>query len=346
MIDKRIEYIDALRGLTMILVVFAHVEAYSFFGMQHTTFVGSVFQLFRMPLFFFISGLIAYRATPCKEKIFKKLRVQIFPATIFGLLYCHFNIYGFITDTAKAGYWFTYVLLEMFLIYYAISYIGYKLKDTFSNAFCKIIIIVAIILYVLRFPFKINPLLNEIGCITSTHYLFTYFHYFVFGLLASKYRDYFVKALDNKYIIGFAVVIFGLGSYWEYYTISPLVPNGNYGIYKILYEIIETICAYTGIIVLYNFFRKEQDTFNNGTKLGRGLSFIGRRTLDIYLLHYFILPSLPMIGAFLIDYPNAVLELCIGFSLSLLIVGICLFVSNIIRMSDFLSYWLFGTKKK
>lgn len=62
--DKRIKYIDALRGFTMILVVFAHIEAFSMFGMQHTTFLGSIFQSFRMPLFFFISGYIAFKITP------------------------------------------------------------------------------------------------------------------------------------------------------------------------------------------------------------------------------------------------------------------------------------------
>ena len=126
---KRIEYIDALRGFTMILVVFAHVEAYGIFGMQYTSFLGTIFQLFRMPLFFFISGYIAYKSyPPSKDLVLKKLRVQIIPATIFALIYCHFNISGFIHDAAKAGYWFTYVLLEMLLMYYCIQYISYKIK--------------------------------------------------------------------------------------------------------------------------------------------------------------------------------------------------------------------------
>ena len=39
---KRIEYIDALRGLTMILVVFSHVEMTSF-GFETPTFINSLF---------------------------------------------------------------------------------------------------------------------------------------------------------------------------------------------------------------------------------------------------------------------------------------------------------------
>jgi peptidoglycan/LPS O-acetylase OafA/YrhL len=53
---KRIEYIDAMRGFTMILVVFSHIEGMLF--KDYYSFVNQVFMSFRMPLFFFISGLV------------------------------------------------------------------------------------------------------------------------------------------------------------------------------------------------------------------------------------------------------------------------------------------------
>ena len=59
---KRIEYIDALRGMTMILVVFSHVEMTTF-GITAPTFINNLFMSFRMPLFFFISGFIGYKAS-------------------------------------------------------------------------------------------------------------------------------------------------------------------------------------------------------------------------------------------------------------------------------------------
>ena len=57
---KRIEYIDALRGFTMILVVFSHVEWFSFD--LRSSFINDLFISFRMPLFFWVSGFIAYKA--------------------------------------------------------------------------------------------------------------------------------------------------------------------------------------------------------------------------------------------------------------------------------------------
>lgn len=76
MATKRIEYIDAMRGFTMLLVVYSHVLVFSYDnlivynlhngglslngGVNPLTF-NSLFVLFRMPLFFFISGFILYK---------------------------------------------------------------------------------------------------------------------------------------------------------------------------------------------------------------------------------------------------------------------------------------------
>ena len=91
---KRIEYIDALRGLTMILVVFSHVELTSF-GFENPTFINSLFMSFRMPLFFWVSGYIAYKASiqwnwsTWWQMSKKKTIIQLIPTLIFGLIYAY-----------------------------------------------------------------------------------------------------------------------------------------------------------------------------------------------------------------------------------------------------------------
>ena len=122
---KRIEYIDALRGFTMILVVFSHVEWFSFD--LRSSFINDLFISFRMPLFFFISGLIGYKANVVWDKAMwwkmskKKMLVQILPTIVFGLtfacLYKRNSIQDFICNESKIGYWFTIVLFEMFLFH-------------------------------------------------------------------------------------------------------------------------------------------------------------------------------------------------------------------------------------
>ena len=51
---NRIGYIDALRGMTMILVVYFHIAAYGF-GSYELGY-NDIIERFRMPTFFFISG--------------------------------------------------------------------------------------------------------------------------------------------------------------------------------------------------------------------------------------------------------------------------------------------------
>jgi len=104
------------------------------------------------------------------------------------------------------------------------------------------------------------------------------------------------------------------------------------------------ICSYSGLLIVFAFFRKYQASFASSTRLGTSLQYIGRRTLDIYMLHYFFIPKLPFIGDFFRESPNMVLELCCVLALSLLLTGLCLLISNIIRISDLLGHYLFGAK--
>ena len=73
------------------------------------------------------------------------------------------------------------------------------------------------------------------------------------------------------------------------------------------------------------------------------LEYIGTRTLDIYLLHYFFLPRflLPF-GEQLRAYDSKPLEFVVALALALVVVAVCLLVSYLIRLSPFLGHYLFG----
>ena len=143
---KRIEWIDALRGFTMLLVVYSHVEVLGMDIPAHISGLNSLVTLFRMPLFFFISGFVAYRINDTWDfksynaKMLKKLRVQIIPMIFFGIIYTTTlyalnnnlspseSIVVFFNHDKKLGYWFTEALLLMFIIYYSISFLLRKRK--------------------------------------------------------------------------------------------------------------------------------------------------------------------------------------------------------------------------
>lgn len=61
---KRLEFIDAMRGFTMLLVVYSHVLIFGYHQNEitHVSF-NQALSTFRMPLFFFISGFVLYNSS-------------------------------------------------------------------------------------------------------------------------------------------------------------------------------------------------------------------------------------------------------------------------------------------
>ena len=113
-----------------------------------------------------------------------------------------------------------------------------------------------------------------------------------------------------------------------------------------LIQTISTISiAFLGIVITFAFFRKNQKYLSTSNYLGRILQYIGRRTLDIYLLHYFFMSYIPHLNDYFSNSnPNLLIDCC-AIILAFIIIGCCLITSNTIRLSDFLGYWLFGVKK-
>ena len=80
-------------------------------------------------------------------------------------------------------------------------------------------------------------------------------------------------------------------------------------------------------------------------RLSIPLQYVGTRTLDIYLLHYFFLPRFLMPYADqLRAYDSHLLEFIIIMGISFIVLAISLLVSYIIRLSPFLGHYLFGVK--
>lgn len=121
---KRLEWLDAMRGFTMIMVVAFHVSQISYVETLKTSAALPFLVLFRMPLFFFVSGFLAYKsrfvwtARNTLGLLGKKLKIQVFPALVFLCVFIvlrksHFwpAFTSSMASPTKSGYWFTWVLL-------------------------------------------------------------------------------------------------------------------------------------------------------------------------------------------------------------------------------------------
>ena len=89
---SRIEYIDAMRGFTMILVVLHHVSLMAF---GRNSVIDEWLMEFRMPLFFFVSGFVLYKSTriwnlkECFSFLKRKIGVQILSPLVFFCIYIY-----------------------------------------------------------------------------------------------------------------------------------------------------------------------------------------------------------------------------------------------------------------
>lgn len=351
---KRIEYIDAMRGFTMLLVVYSHILFYGYttsfcndisMGGEFLSF-NALFIQFRMPLFFFISGFILYKGNYVWNRneslsfLVKKAKVQLIPTFFF------LSIYSFVTDaslfeccisSSKGGYWFTIALFEYFFIYVIFRIVCNKIGK--KNGIDWLLLLGAFLLY-----FAVTP-----SCLRWLHvYDFTfygisginnlkYFLFFSIGTLVKKHFATAQKMLDNGYITGIGILL--------YFCISILVLHHGYFSNKLYTHIYLIVTGFLGLMLVFSFFRKYQSLFTQETKTGKILQFVGRRTLDVYLLHYFFLPhNLDAIGHYFTNNPNQTLELVVSIFLAIIVVAVCLVISQIIRISPVLAHWLFGVK--
>lgn len=338
----RIQYIDALRGFTMILVVLGHVPMYAYGGLENFSW-SSFVSVFRLPLFFFISGFVFYKTeriwsiSQTWNFIKNKFRVQVLTTAVFFMLFLYLNDINLIDallDKYKAGYWFTLVLFFFFVIYCGISlcinkidrdkhiyiYIAMSLPLLFfnTNGFSRIIADV--------------PIIN----ILSLQQL-QYFIFFISGAIAKQYFHHLQKLLDDNKFITMIILVFVLTAFYCYGRVLNIV---EIKLSFLLYG----IC---GSLMVFAFFRKHESKFSQSTKVGQLLQYIGKRTLDIYLLHYFFIPKdVGIIGRYFYNNPNSTIELFVSLIIATMTILVCLGVSSVIRISPFLGKWLLAVKLK
>lgn len=338
----RVEYIDAIRGFVMIILVMVHVEGFCFNITADMPSLISLLNVIMLPFFFFISGLVGYKSYGelgvltsiiILENRFRRL---IITSLIFFLCFVYakqINLQEALESNSKAGYWFTYVLFEFLLLYVSIQLVFTKVKkhDKLQDF---VFICCGIGFYVATMPSILERIPDQyglIGILSIKHW--RYFIYFVLGMLAKKHNIVFQRLLNGDVLITCCLVIFFLICICWDTAISWH------------FNIICSITSLSGIALVFNFFRIHSMFFSNETAVGRTLCFIGRRTLDIYFIHYFLLPlNMSHYVPLFCQYPVPIVELLVNAAISAAIIAVSLSLGHILRQSYFLSYLLFGEK--
>lgn len=322
---KRIEYIDALRGLMILMVVYCHLTILGRSDiLSHTHQLGSnldtIISKFRMPLFFFISGFFVYSRNYSfslfKKRATNRIIKQLYPTLLIGLVFCviHKNsdFIGMLYNQKKYGYWFTISAVQMFFMAVPIL-LCLNVNKSVSFKFHTVIIsfytlIVEILAWI---TMRLVP--SDYVNLFGIEFFLIYFPFFIGGMLFKINYEYILSIITNKFMALGCFISFVLGFYFL-----------NSNIFKSL------ILGFSAIIVMHYLSYK---IFNHNrikvSKVSKFLQYIGTMTLEIYLIHYFFVAisgKLPHIKNFIAFNLDTWWEFPLVFVISIIVAILCLAV--------------------
>ncbi|MCD8305791.1 MAG: acyltransferase [Prevotella sp.] len=343
--NKRLEWLDALRGFTMIMVVSYHASLNCFGESVKLSAALPFLVLMRMPAFFFISGFLAYKAdfrwtVPNALRLtWKKIKIQVIPALVFLCVFIVFcrrwgadEWHRAMLSPTKDGYWFTWSLLQMFIIYYVVCLVSRS-----RNYAIWLLWIVSVLayetLYMPKYFTYHHDLFFQYSSLVQT---INFFPFFVFGNLVHRHWTGAQRVMDSRWFFPIVAVLlfFCAADFLRWHHLRFMWTN-----------LPRTLSMYCMVTILVMFFRRYADSFSRDRVLGRTLQYVGQRTLDVYLIHYLLMPRMPMVGQWLnANTPNFLIDIVLSLAIGIIVTAFSLLVSNILRISPFLRYHLFGRK--
>lgn len=332
---ERFDYIDIFRGICMFTVIYSHILLFCI-GYKETSLLTNFLRGFYLNSFFFISGFVSYKIihwslSNTRQFLYKKIKTLLIPSFISLGVYCFFtrtNYSNAILETTKSGYWFTFVLFEMFFLYAIYSYITNTIKNKKWQTF--LLIFLALASYLLN---KLDIMINPQKDLFNIRGLLYYIPLFWIGIACRINIELFHKIIDLKYIkiILFIVVLMGLKT-----NVVPLI----------IYSISSTLFVYTIIkdITRNKPYGKVKKYASNILKA------IGQNTLQIYFLHYFLLFKYPesIINYMQKLYSDGCLvgytEFIMVGSICILISFTCIYIAKILNYVPYVNTLMFGHK--
>jgi fucose 4-O-acetylase-like acetyltransferase len=325
---KRILYLDALKGLCMFIVIDGHIMTGNGFD-TYSSLSQMLLYSFGLPVFFFISGFLAYKKSLTLkdfwDNLSKKFIYLMIPTLVFvfaGNLLEHENPLGLFTLGFR-GYWFPLVLMECFLIYY-LCVLLIK-NDTLR-------IIVLLILSV--GGFMLTSVSKNLGpAFFDVHRLSKLFQFFAVGLAAKKYRDKYEMLMQNEAVKAVSLLTFFVTLFLMTYDMNPT-----------LYHFLrDEVMRYAGAIAVVSLFACNEPLFTKDNKIVTFLNYVGRNSFSIFFLHYFFLPHLHLPKE-IVENADMTTVHVVSLLYALAVMGMCAVFIMLLSNSKFFRKYAFGQK--
>ena len=348
---QRLKYFDMMKGLAIFLVVMGHVLTMCVREIDRAPLFKFIGQI-HMPLFFFISGWFAVKTgpdgllkTPGLLSRARRLLLPILGAsTLFIYYYPHSGLQspfdsswsGLWLNVWKNGYWFTFVLFEIFAVYAALTFVLRRV-----TSFWLELLAVALAWAVLGGIYHILP--GVCDAALSFELLFTFFPIFMAGVIARRHADAFMRLCESSGPVTVSLfVVFICMAFvcwpWRYSFGSAL----NVVLAQIVMQISLAIVA-VAVIKPWSERAFEPARAKPG-RFAAMWAFLGDKSLAIYLLHYFFLYPMPFMRQLLESFDLAVVPLAVFAALGAVpVIALSLCADYIFSFSRLLCTFLTGS---
>lgn len=259
------------------------------------------------------------------RKLTRKLLRLLLPMFFFGLgfsLLIHhgslLKALGFIWAPEKNGYWY---LMSLSVFY--VSLVVFRLNK--SGRLLNEIIIAVCTWAAFYLLWKYTAQERDLFCMLDCG---NYYPFFILGVFARKYK-LMERAAAHNWV--FSVALIG-------YFVLLAMPLPIYAADTLRRHIFLPLCMVTVLSVLF-LARHGKDS-----RLERCAAFVGRHTLDIYVIHYFFLMGFQLSTAdvWLEATGNVLLSLMLSSAITLVVIALCIGVGQVLRRSRFISAVVYG----
>lgn len=289
----RIKWLDSAAGLMICWMIFIHCLALSGNSFSWLCLLG-----FFMPWFFFKSGMM-YRPVGCKILVKKDVKKLIYPYIIYSAI--GFAVFAVI-NLVKGGHlggmmlcaWIQFIKTECVPgndpLWFLISLFVVKIAISFLSERKISPCIIAVGAFLAGF------VLSKVGWQNITWWfgnMSTGLSFFAFGyLLRDKQCDRQVVTISASLIV-IAIVLWltGVYEYPYYYMHANIMQTGEY-----LFNLPVTLA---GMICMNAFFRYLQPSLKF-----RILNYVGRNSMDIYVVHWIVLTVLVFVANDILHIEN------------------------------------------
>lgn len=354
-LKKRIEYFDLLKGIAIFLVVMGHVLTMCIRGVDAAflfKFIGQV----HMPVFFFISGYMTYKATQddgfARPRLGKRFMQLIIPFVVMSALWVwyfphshlesplHDNLPELYRSYWKDGYWFTLCLMQLCIVYWPVSVLLSRLKAVWAQVLtCVVAYGVLVALSILFADEEANVDPAGVGLLAR------FFPVFMMGVLAHRHKDAFNRLWHNGWCLTAAVAVGAASFYAVVYPWDlPWMPAHSE---FVLIPVMHACLMAVALAMVEPWSSREYAEGHRPGIVARAFNYLGHESLGIYLCHYFFLFPLTVLRQPVIDMGLATLPLTvISAAVASCIIAVTLLAIRLIKCSPHLAFMMLGKPLK